>query len=243
MDESKDGMQTAAASPGATFLAAAVSWQHPAWDEGYYPEGLPGPWRLSYFSNEFRAVVVSATVLADLSADEVQRWDEDTSAEFRFFLELRDPATDWAALAELLAPIAPQIGGVILRPPAATPDLATLAPALHRAGELGPVALDLPPGAELGLRGQRLLQELRVNPVWSLDGDPPAWVAGPLAVARCDSRRHAPREWRAEVARCLDLGADNETVLLMLEDDNPEIETLRVTTLIADMLDDTEVGA
>jgi|GEM_PF-803584 len=225
-----------------TFLAAARGWQHPAWGGAYYPEDLPGDWRLSYYSNEFRAVVVPACTWAGLTAAEVQRWEEDTHAGFRFYLEVAEPGTDWPALHQRLAPIAEQIGGVILRPPAMDLDLAELEAALRQAADLGPLALDLPPGGELGPQERRLLQELGVNPVWWVEAGQPDWVAGPLAVARVDGAPRTPRAWRAVVEGCLNHAADDETILLMLEGDNPDIEALRVTTMIADMLDDAGVN-
>ena len=39
-------------------LLRARDWEHPAWNQEFYPDDLPEDWRLSYYANEFPVVLV-----------------------------------------------------------------------------------------------------------------------------------------------------------------------------------------
>ena len=222
--------------PGGDFTVAARGWRHPAWRDDYYPEDLPEDWQLSYYSNEFRAVVVPADYWPTVDEAEIERWLEDTGEEFQFFLEVADLRTGWMDFASLLSPLAEQIGGVLLRPPHVDADLSQLELSLQRAHLLGPVALILPAGLRPSEAGRQRLADHGIEMPWRVGEGRPPWTPGPLALAHTGQTRRTPREWRAVVEDCLSFGVDSDTVLLMLEGDAPDIEALRVTTLIADML-------
>jgi len=223
-------------------VVAARGWRHPAWQGEYYPPDLPEDWRLSYYSNEFRAVVVPADYWPTVDEAEVERWIEDTDEEFQFFLEVADLRTGWADFAALLTPLAEQIGGVLLRPPHCDTDLAQLELSLRRAQLLGPVAVILPPGLVPSDSGRRLLEEHGIGAPWPAGEGKPGWTPAPLALAHTSQTRRTPRQWRAVVEDCLSFGVDSDTVLLMLEGEAPDIEALRVTTMIADMLTSAAEG-
>jgi hypothetical protein len=55
----------------------------PSW----YPEDLPDDWRLGYFSNAFRAVLVPAAQWTAAGSAVAGHWAEDTPPRFRFYLE------------------------------------------------------------------------------------------------------------------------------------------------------------
>ena len=218
------------------FFVAARGWRHPAWKESFYPEDLPTDWQLSYYSNEFRAVVVSADELASVDALEVVRWQEDTDEAFRFFLEVADLRTGWADFKALVAPLAEQIGGILLRPVHCDADLAQLELSLQRARQLAPVAVILPPGLAPSDTGWQRLLDYGIDPPWRVGQGAPCWTPGPLALACTDITVRTPRQWREVVEACLSFGVDSDTVLLMMEGEAPDIEALRVTMMIADML-------
>lgn len=70
------------------FFVGACGWEHAAWRGMFYPEDLPPDWRLSYYGNEFGAVLVPAEYWAGVSGRELAQWSEDTDDSFRFVLEL-----------------------------------------------------------------------------------------------------------------------------------------------------------
>lgn len=53
----------------------------------WYPDDLPGDWRLGYFSNAFRAVLVPATRWRRAGPGIAGIWAADTPERFRFYLE------------------------------------------------------------------------------------------------------------------------------------------------------------
>ncbi len=65
----------------------ARGWEHAAWQQGYYPPDLPPDWRLSYFGNDFRQVMVPRDDWRDRTDQELRAWHEDVGDGFLFLLE------------------------------------------------------------------------------------------------------------------------------------------------------------
>ena len=93
---------------------AARGWEHPAWSGIFYPEDIPAEWRLTYYANEFPAVVVPASAWGADPAAQARQWYADTPEGFGFLLEGTPPAGVEAALAERLVAA---IGGDEGEPP------------------------------------------------------------------------------------------------------------------------------
>lgn len=92
----------------------AVGWEHPEWLEGFYPPDLPQDWRLAYYGNEYRCVLVPAAVLDRAGVDLVARWCEEVPEGFRFYLELEDAFTERDERRLLLEAVACRLGGFVL---------------------------------------------------------------------------------------------------------------------------------
>jgi len=75
------------ARPGA-LIVGARGWEHPGWQGSYYPDDLPEDWRLAYYANDFRGVLVPASFWTGDRPPDWHSLAEDTSDPFRFFLEL-----------------------------------------------------------------------------------------------------------------------------------------------------------
>jgi len=71
-------------------LVGAVGWQHPAWRNAFYPDGLPDDWMLSYYNTQFQAVYLPASVWQAASETSWEQWLNDTRATFYFVLEPAD---------------------------------------------------------------------------------------------------------------------------------------------------------
>jgi hypothetical protein len=69
-------------------LIGARGWDHDAWVGGFYPEDLPADWRLSYYANAFRAVLVPADELHRADPDVLGQWTADVPEAFGFYLEV-----------------------------------------------------------------------------------------------------------------------------------------------------------
>lgn len=227
-------------------IVAAYGWSHPDWRGTFYPEDLPEDWQLSYFSNEFRAVVVPASAWSGDDSVEVERWLEDTHDDFVFYLEVVDLLTDWDELAESVKPLGDRLGGILLRPAVVDADLAMIASCLDAAVDVAPVCVLLPPKTELSVVGNSLLKQKNVSLCWDADQGVPPWTQAGFAVARVASNiNYTPRQWRETIEQCLRCSIETEggsgtgskrQVLLMVEQESPDIDALRAAVMIGDML-------
>ncbi|PKM45781.1 MAG: hypothetical protein CVV05_05845 [Gammaproteobacteria bacterium HGW-Gammaproteobacteria-1] len=80
---------------------ASLGWDHAGWCGSFYPDDLPPEWRLAYYANEFRAVVVPAALWRGADAGTAAQWATDTAEGFRFLLEAAAGAPP-AALVQAL---------------------------------------------------------------------------------------------------------------------------------------------
>ena len=77
---------------GNLVLIGASGWLHPAWRGGFYPDGLPDDWLLSYYNTQFQAVYLPAPVWQATSEATWEQWLNDTQDSFHFVLEPGDAA-------------------------------------------------------------------------------------------------------------------------------------------------------
>lgn len=227
-------------------FVAARSWAHPSWLGSYYPDDLPDDWQLSFYSNEFRAIVIPASEWIGTDPVEIERWIDDTHEEFIFFLEVEDPLTDWHDVNERTSCLGNQLGGFLLRPREADADLSILAASLASATRLAPVSLILPGQLELSQAGKDLLNEYKVECCWTVGEGEPDWTSSQidsvLAVARViGNKTFTAREWREIIETCIQYGAiqhNNETcrLLLIIDNENPQMNDLRTAMMIGEML-------
>ena len=83
---------------------AAYGWEGESW-QGFYPADLPEDWRLDFYSNEFRSVVVPLDMWQGITADVAEEWLDAVHAEFRFYFDVTDgqiPTPEQSAAIELL---------------------------------------------------------------------------------------------------------------------------------------------
>ena len=94
----------------------AWGWEHESWDSSFYPGGLPPEWRLTYYANAFRGVLVPAERLAASTEAEVAGWAGDVHSEFLFFAELAPSGeADLDAWLRRVAPLGERLGGLVLQ--------------------------------------------------------------------------------------------------------------------------------
>ncbi len=93
----------------------AVGWERPDWVRGYYPVDLPEDWRLAYYGNEYRVVLVPAPAIAHAGVQAVARWCAEVPEGFRFYFELEDTFTERDERRRLLEALACRLGGFVLQ--------------------------------------------------------------------------------------------------------------------------------
>ncbi len=101
-----------------TVVVGSLDWDHDAWAGSFYPQDLPREWRLGYYANEFRAVLVPGRRFAQADVAQVESWRADVPSGFAFWVEVAPPALARAGPA--LRALGPALGGVVASsPPAA----------------------------------------------------------------------------------------------------------------------------
>jgi hypothetical protein len=99
-------------------IIGSWGWQHPEWEKDvFYPDDLPKDWQLSYYSNEFDAVVVPASYWSTDGYGE-DDWLDDVTDAFVFyidwpFLQLTDQA-DYEKCAQYCQHLDKQMVAVLL---------------------------------------------------------------------------------------------------------------------------------
>lgn len=99
---------------------AARGWDHDAWGGDFFPLDLPREWRLTFYANHFRSVLVPGRVLLRAEPSNLAEWHTDTHEEFRFFLEIsvrlveRFRSGGLAALLRWLEPLVDRTAGLLL---------------------------------------------------------------------------------------------------------------------------------
>ena len=103
----------------------AYGWRHSHWLGSFYPEDLPASveedWRLSYYSNEFKCVLVPADYWSCLSgqyeAIDCSYWLDEVNDEFRFYVECSMDTFDHVSLGvltEQLKRLQPQLSALVI---------------------------------------------------------------------------------------------------------------------------------
>lgn len=68
-------------------IIAARGWRHKHWLGTYYPDDLPEEWQLTYYANDFSAVLVPDDYWDDERGYELDNWLDAVGDDFRFYLE------------------------------------------------------------------------------------------------------------------------------------------------------------
>ena len=223
-------------------IVTARGWSYSSWHGTLYPDDLPEDWQLSYYSNEFSAVVVPASEWVGIDTLEIERWVEDVSDEFNFFLEIEDPLTDWEHVTEIIKPLGNQLGGLLLRPVEVDADLSIVSSNIVSASQLAPVSILLPDGIKPNNAGKKLLKQYGVQCSWNVGEGKPDWmnsdyVSQLVVVCVAGNKNFTARQWRETIETSMSMSAEkDQTVLMIMESENPKINDLRTAMMIGEMM-------
>lgn len=95
-------------------------WEYPGWGGDFYPSDLPAEWRLTYFANEFPAVLVPGDRWRELGEASLHGWSEDVPDGFRFYLEDPGAAADPLRLGIARRALGAKLEGVVSEARAST---------------------------------------------------------------------------------------------------------------------------
>lgn len=98
-------------------LIGAIGWHNDNWQNGFYPEELPEDWRLGYYSNHLRAVLVPPETWRSSQAN-TEEWLQDIYPEFRMVLAWEpgegDPVASVTRFLQQSGPIADNVDAYLV---------------------------------------------------------------------------------------------------------------------------------
>jgi hypothetical protein len=173
------------AGTGAGLRVGAWGWEHACWSGAFYPEGLPPEWRLAYYANAFRAVLIPAERLSASEPAEVAAWAAEVDPDFAFYAELAPAGdADLPGWLERIEPVGGALAGLVLAPQARALSDAGVRVLAAR----WPLTWVEPPASGGGTAASRDLAA-----VWRAGG------GGGGCVGVLDGRRRTPRELRGVI--------------------------------------------
>jgi len=108
--------QTSKTPQKPTINIAAYGWSHKHWLSSYYPDDLPEDWQLSFYSNEFNAVMVPSVYWTDSSIVDCEQWSDDVHDDFRFYVQCSGAMFDTLSVADVfdqLKLLQPQLAALV----------------------------------------------------------------------------------------------------------------------------------
>ncbi len=210
----------------------ARGWRHTAWAGDFYPDDLPEDWRLTFYSNEFAAVLVPWDDLRAIQPQAVQTWVEDTRAGFEFFLELPVSAPEKRVDA-LLALLGPRLGGIVIKGMAGESAAPSILRWLEKARLHAPVAVDW---RSLATDNPVLAMRQELGCHWRAEQPGEMECAGKLAIVETGGAIHLePKLLKNVLQHCRSVRGPT-TIGLFFGGAPPRIDEIRNAIMILQML-------
>jgi len=230
------------------FFIGACGWEHAGWQDVFYPDDLPPDWRLSYYGNEFGAVLVPAEYWAHGSSQGVAQWSEDTDESFRFVLELPGelaseggadrPGAGLDVFLEQAEALGERVAGVLVRVSArARPSLKYLDTLLGALCGAHSLVVEFAPPSHPDAAMRELFARHPVGLCLrnGVAADSPG--AGQLVLAIVDDPSlHGARQLRGLIEQLVSAAAGRERAVLLFDGQPPSIDAMRDAKVIAELL-------
>ena len=216
-------------------LIGACGWLHDNWQENFYPEDLPQDWYIGYYGNEFSVVLVSDKEWQQ--GGSVEEWLEETDDTPAFICELplQDVKQDVLQHAEQYLTAAGKMAerciGIVchVNNVVSTEELKDL---LQACQAIAPTVLAMDDAPQ---QVQTLLDELRVNPLWSSAEDNND-SGGSLYIARLDSSQLKLLGLRKSMENLLARQSDQSMLVLLIDGENPDMEIIKQAKIMLDLI-------
>ncbi len=105
------------AEQGFCLKVGAVGWEADRWRAEFYPPDLPCAWQLSYYANEFSAVLVPDSYWFQAELPDTVQWREDVPDHFRFHIHVTQrllESTQWFTVVDLCKGLKASLGSWVL---------------------------------------------------------------------------------------------------------------------------------
>lgn len=223
-------------------LIGANGWLHPAWQTQFYPDDLPDDWQLGYYSNEFQIVLLPAAYWQSIAA-EIEDWLEDSSDNLRIVCEvpaeMMQQSIDGAVKAinefiEGLSVLGEHCIGLLL---SIVDGQSGLDEIVSQLDSRFPLCLEAVSGAsdETHKTIQKVCEQQKMGLCWHGDGIPAGLSYGQLAITKINSQGMDLRQLRHVVETILKGTTEEQTSILIIEGDPPDLEAIRHTGVILDL--------
>ncbi|HEC14070.1 MAG TPA: DUF72 domain-containing protein [Acidiferrobacteraceae bacterium] len=232
-----------------SLLIGIRGWEHDEWQDGFYDDALPTEWRLCYYSNIIRSVLVPAQKWESVSAADLNQWIEDIDEGFRFVLELPAWVGDTAVpgfekwqqqiqqFQEMVRDLRPWLSAYLLRISSKESNLSTtwLQGRLEALDDGLPVCVDLPMGSIRTGQMLELLNAFGASLCWRPNQEPKPEEPGEFMVALMGQSELKPL--RAVVEQLGDWMGDNRGAGLFFTEPDPAPQLAEQVRIIAELLD------
>ncbi len=174
-------------------MVGTIGWDHDNWVGNFYPDDLPDDWRFAYYSNDYRAVLVTADHFKAADKEAVSEWVEDCDEAFGFVVEIPQFCLDKAGVDSLqvflgdIASLHSRTRGFLLSLGETTSQIvAQLQPRIELLQEFGPVCIDFENESETSDQLMQLMAEYNVGLCWHPETNETPRAGGALMLALSD---------------------------------------------------------
>lgn len=220
-------------------LIGAHGWNHPGWEEDFYPDDLPEDWRLAYYGNEFQIVVVPASYW-QAGTQTVTGWLDETDDSPRFICEWSAEIDNQDKAEQVLQCIAllnERVDGVVFSVQDMPDEL--LLDNFRKLIARYAVSVDIQSGDRETIlaRFRAAAAGSEFGVCWHGEADRVSDLdAGTLAIARIDNRDLTPKELRYLLECCIAASNAERRVALIFYGSPPDLKQLVNAGVILDLL-------
>ena len=226
-------------------LIGAKGWDHHEWENTFYPDDLPKDWRLTYYANEFRAVLVPQDTWLAIEQNEINQWFEETGEQFIFFFEvgskkvtqetLSEYQKKLAALLNALQGFENRVGGILVKvvePDQESAVLTAISNVLNRFS----IAVDFVATVPAIAR-RKMLAQWQANACWHGAESLNDTSTGKLALGMVDSQQiKSMRQLKTVLVEFIHYASQKPACALFFSGNPPSIELMRNAIVIDNLL-------
>lgn len=224
-------------------LIGANGWLHTAWQDGFYPDDLPEDWHLGFYSNEFPVVLLTAQLWPRING-EIAEWLEDCNDELGFVCEIpgsllaltdRDKViSSINEYIEKLLVLQEHLLAIILPVQKMSASLEAI---INEINSPVPVCIQLnnETVAEESMSIQKMCEKNRWPLVWQGNGDAAGLGYGSIAMSRINTHDMDMRQLRDVVETILRQTTLEQTAVLIIDGEPPDIAMIRNANVILDL--------
>lgn len=218
----------------------ARGWQYAAWQAAFYPDGLPEDWRLAYYANEFRCVLLPSDYWLDEPAPVLQELAERPEG-LQLFFELSadiDELTRFSTWRKHKLASPASVAGVMLRRLGSSVSKA-MQDSIRTLAEEFPVHLDIPAAQIHSYKDYIALSE-NIHLCWK--NELGSLVAVDRGLNNCkvgvltQEETNNLRALRGTIERFLDQNTVDNELYLFFTGTPPNVEAMRQSLIIYSLL-------